>query len=424
MPSLSPFRLHGKAPLLIALIVGLLALPPVVGLIDNNAQAIRTMEHRDIAAWPPLRLLQSNAPEFIEASEAWIKDNIGFRFQANALYQKLRLGSFRNAPQPNITIGLDGHVFLNSADATKPYLFFEALCLEQANPSPEMLQTLDATLAAATRLFRRRGAQVTFAIVPATPSLYADKIPLSLPGHYRSACLTYSGKDHALARLQRQGESTDRYRIFYPYSLFTAHKDEPYFWPKERFHWEGRSAYLFARHLLKASGVIETLLLDDAAKIVPVDDDLAGFFGFSRPVSAYVYPYTGQPLVRITEPWARGFSRKETFSHLLTKGSLSDKSALMVANSFGGMIVAHLARGFRHLYTLDTNWLMQEEQATVLATVIEHIRPDYVYFVFDDQNVGNLPEWLASFVELERQDARPLAAPPGAKSSSPEKSGR
>ena len=34
----------------------------------------------------------------------------------------------------------------------------------------------------------------------------------------------------------------------------------------------------------------------------------------------------------------------------------------------------------------------------MFAAVAEHIRPDFVYFVFDDPNVTRLPEWLAEFV--------------------------
>ena len=54
----SPFRLHGRAPLLIALLACLLALPTVLGLVHSNAAAIRRQENRRMAVRPPLQILR------------------------------------------------------------------------------------------------------------------------------------------------------------------------------------------------------------------------------------------------------------------------------------------------------------------------------------------------------------------------------
>lgn len=412
MPLHASFRLLGKTPLLIAVLVCVLALPALVGRIHSNAGAIRAQENRKMATLPPLLLFRNSAQAFIRATEAWMNDSIGFRQQANALYRKFQQSSFHKAPQPNITLGLDGHVFLNSPDTSRPFLFFDALCIKQGDASPELFRHLDATMAAAGSLFQRQGAEVVFAIVPSPLTLYADKLPLNLPARYREACAAYPEKDHVLARLQRHGESTGRYRIFYPYELFASHKNEKYFWPKERFHWEGRSAYLFARHLLQTSKVANTVALHDPAVSAPVEDDLTGFFGYSRPVTAYVYPYAKQPSALLVEPWAKKLSEQQILTHFRTSRSLSDKTALMIANSFGGMLAPHLARGFRHFYRVDTNWLQrQKNQMAVFAALREHIQPDYVYFVFDDQNLESLPRWLDSLVQLQQKELQSSVRP-------------
>ena len=40
----------------------------------------------------------------------------------------------------------------------------------------------------------------------------------------------------------------------------------------------------------------------------------------------------------------------------------------------------------------------------VFAALREYIQPDYVYFVFDDQNLESLPRWLDSLVQLQQKE--------------------
>lgn len=401
----TPFRLFGCAPLLLAALVCLLALPGLIGFLHSNARAIQEGENRGMAPRPPFKLWRENAPEFIRAWENRLKDSVGFRLQANALYRKLRHYIFRDPPLINVTIGGKGHVFLN-APQTVPYVFFDALCVQAADPSPELTAELDAVMAAATRFFDRYGGKTLFAFVPGSPALYADRLPLGVPPALRRACLDYPKRDHLIARLTRLGESSGRYRLFYPYDLFNAHKDEKHFWPKERFHWAGRSTYLFARHLLRDSGAAPAAGLDDPAEPGPVPDDIVPFFGFSRPIVGWIYPYADQPARELGVPWITELGRPEMLRHVVTQNSLSDRTALMIANSFGDALRPHLARGFAHLYALDTNFLDRERGATVFAAVAERIRPDYVFFVYDDANVVSLPAFLSGFVELERVENR------------------
>lgn len=400
--STSRFRLHGQASLVIALVVCLLSVPAIIGWERSNARATRELENRNMAAMPELLLLRKNAPEYIKAMDAYLKDTVGFRIQANALYRKLRYFVFRDPPMPNITIGRDGHVFLNSPRPTSPYAFFESLCVRQGDPSLKELDLLDSVMARISTYLQGQGIQATFAIAPSTLSLYADKLPLQVSPLYRKACLAYPEQDHLLARLQRQGMASRRYQLFYPYDLFAAHKDEKGFYPKERYHWEGKSAYLFARHLTLASGAIDTLIADDAAELSVVPDDITTFFGFARTIKAYVYPYAGQMIIKMDpQRWLKEFSAQVRLNHIKAESSLSSKSVLMIANSFGLSLAPHLARCFEHVYFLDLNSIQEHEQRAVFAALIKRIRPDYVFFVFDDVNFVQIPSRLAGFMELE-----------------------
>lgn len=403
----TPFRLFGRAPLLLAALVCLLALPGLIGFLHSNARAIQEGENRNMAALPPFKLWRENAPEYIRAWEARLKDSVGFRRQASVRYLKLKYHLFHDEPIGTVTMGHSGHVFLNSTTAVR-YAFFDALCVQAADPSPELLNELDAAMRAASRYFRRFGAKTIFAVVPTSLALYPDKLPSGVPPALRRACMEYPGRDHAYARLERLGEADGQYRVFYPLGLFNAHKQERHFWPKELFHWEGRSTYLFARTLLKESGAVETVAFDDPAAPGPaMKDDLSVFFGFTRPVTVWSYPYAGMPTERRAESWLDEAydGKRNLYAHYVTEGALSPKTALMFADSFGEALEPHLARGFAHFYALSTNW-MRWKPAELFAAAAGRIRPDYVFFVYNDTNITSLPRWLAPFVELEQEAAR------------------
>ena len=405
----SPFRFHGRVPLLLALVIGLLALPGLTGLLHDNAQAIRDREQRRMAEWPDAALWRQDPQAYIAACDAWMKDAVGFRLRANAACRILRYLLFRKAPTPALTIGEDGHVFLNSPDASRPYFFFDNLCRRQLEPAPELFRQMDRTLAAADRVFRRRGARVIFAVAPTPLSLYPDKLPAALDPSYLRACRAYPGADHLLARLLRHSEARGEYRVFYPYALFAARKDEPHFYPKERYHWEGKSAYLFARQLLRESGAMAAPPPDDPAVLGRVEDDIAAFFGFSRAIEAYIYAYPDRPSKPWPEFWIRRHSERGQLFRFTTENSLTDGSALLIANSFGVDLIPHLARCFRHLYTFDLNFLQAHEQRDVFAALAKRVRVDHVFFVVDDVNANRLPEWLEGLVRLDEERARKRA---------------
>ncbi len=372
-----------------------------MGWKRSDAHAILELENRNMAVMPGLRLLRQNAPEYIRAMDAFLKDTIGFRLQANALYRKFRYFVFRDPPLANVTIGRDGHIFLNAPRPAYPYAFFDSLCMQQSNPSPRLLQQLSSVMAAATRYFKQRGAKATFAIAPSTLSLYADKLPLQVPPRFRENCLAYPDQDHVLAKLEREAMASGNYEIFYPYNLFAEHKNDKGFYPKERYHWEGQSAYLFARHLIQKSGVVDSLLINDPALLGKVKDDIATFFGFARPVEGYTYPYYGQLMKVKPERWLNEVSQKGRLSHSTTVNSLTRKSALMIANSFGIALAPHLARSFEHFYYLELNSITEQEQQAVFGAISERLQPDYVFFVFDDVNVTNIPKSLDGFIRLQ-----------------------
>ena len=400
------------ALLLVGLLSSVLSLPAVVGLMVNDAEALQHLENRRMASPPALSLLGESSKRYIEALDNYLKDHAGWRHTANQLYRKLRYYVLRDPPMENITIGRDGFVFMNSHREDKPNFVFQLLCEQQVQPEAQLVEAMDRTFASVSGYYSARGYEVTIAAAPTNVALYADKLPRTVEKQYRDACLAYPSSDYLLAQLERQGRVGDRYRLYYPLELFRAHRDEPYFYPREKWHWTGRSAYLFARDLLRFSGVLDRLIVDDPAAVGKVGDDLVMFFGFSRQVQALVYPYANVKSTVERPKWAASLSKGGGLLHYASQPGLSDKRGLLIANSFGIDLAPHLAKGFGEFYFYNLNALSQGEEERLFTRIVDLSRPDHIYVLFDDAGIIAAPDRLKVFVKLHaQQSAHPSTAP-------------
>ena len=402
------------ARLLIGLLFCLLSLPAALGFIWDEAASSQKLENRRMANLPTLALFREDPAKYIEALDRYFKDNVGLRRAANELYRKLRYYVLRDPPLPNVSIGQDGFVFMNSHRVEQPNFVFDLLCGQQINPTAKLFEEMDRTFASVSGYYAGLGYKVTFAAAPTNVALYPDKLPQAVEKKYRDACQAYPTSDHLLAQLDRLGKSDGRYTIYYPLALFQAHRDEPYFYPKEKWHWTGRSAYLFARDLLLQSGVMDTLLLDDPAVIETVGDDLGMFFGFSRNVQALTYPYANFETTVVKPPWTGTLVKNGGLLHFTTKNSLSGKRALLMSNSFGIDLAPHLAKGFSELYFFNLNHVKPEEEERFFAGIVKKTRPDHIYILFDDAGIIAAPQRLGAFVKLREKQLASRATPPPA----------
>lgn len=406
-----PFNFHRKAAILILLLVVILSLPAMVGFIVEDNLSMQKLENRQMSACPQISLLQKSPGKFIDAFDKFLKDRVGFRRMANEAYRKLRYYLLKDPPLINITIGRDGNIFMNSHLIYRPYFVFDLLCEQQGDPKPQLLQEMDQIFSSVSHYYTSRGFNVTITAAPTTVAVYPDKLPLEVPKKYRDACLSYAKNDNLLFQLRRMGKENNRYTLYYPLELFKTHRDEPYFYPKESFHWSGQAAFLFARDLLLQSGVIDTLKIDDPKIIEKVGDDLTPYFGFSRDVKAYKFPYSNFQTTVDAPAWISSLCAQFGLLHYHTTNGLSKKRALLLSNSFGIELAPHLAKGFEDLYFFNLNVLMPEEQPKLFARIVDETKPDYIYILFDDAGIIAAPERLEAFLTLDKdspQDERKI----------------
>ena len=115
------------ARLLIGLLFCLLSLPAALGFIWDEAASSQKLENRRMANLPTLALFREDPAKYIEALDRYFKDNVGLRRAANELYRKLRYYVLRDPPLPNVSIGQDGFVFMNSHRVEQPNFVFDLL---------------------------------------------------------------------------------------------------------------------------------------------------------------------------------------------------------------------------------------------------------------------------------------------------------
>ena len=176
-PASNDLSLRWPARLLILLLVVLLSLPAAIGLLGRDIALLQNLENRRMSPLPPLSLFRESPPQYIEALDSFLKDRVGFRRDANALYRKMRFYLLKDPPAPNISIGRDGFVFMNSHKVDEPNFVFDLLCLQQTEPKPQLVEDMDRTFADLSRYYRGRGFPVTIALAPTNVAVYPDKLP-------------------------------------------------------------------------------------------------------------------------------------------------------------------------------------------------------------------------------------------------------
>lgn len=124
------------------------------------------------------------------------------------------------------------------------------------------------------------------------------------------------------------------------------------------------------------------------------------FFGFSRTIKAYSYPYKTFETKRDWPPWQFGLSGRGGLLHYRTNHALSDKCCLLIGNSFGIELAPHLATAFRDLYYFNLNVLEKKDEELFFSRITNSIKPDRIYILFDDAGIIAAPQRLAAFSRL------------------------
>ncbi len=342
--------LSWPAKLIMIAVVLMLLSPSVSGLFFTDHDARSKWEKRTLTDLPPIQDVV-HPKIFFSRFNSFLNDHMGFSLFANRFYRKLLLNLFKDTPASRITIGKDGFIFMNDHRSGQKYGVFNTLCRQGRAEKPKQ-RYMEALLSFIDSL-TSRGYRVTIAAPVSKPVLYPEKLPNSVPGNLVADCLEFSRHKNAIHEIMEtmQGKNV---LVFYPYELFAKHKYEPYFYPKQNFHWSGKSTHLFAATLLSKLGIQMDENFSSQASLIESFSDTSNILGFKYPIRVWEYNYDeygitsdNTYLAKLLEGY---YETAVDFSCYRTKFPITKRRLLILSDSFGKYIAKDLAPAYKETF--------------------------------------------------------------------------
>lgn len=365
----------------IVVFAALLALPLILSpFVDRERRA--AWEKRPLISLDDIEA-QVGKEDFFSTVARFIDDSLYGALRVNRYYRQLQFYGFGDAPVSNVVVTPDGMVFLTSHNRTHPRASLRSFCA----PRDDKIEALSDGLRSFTAAMASRDINVTMAVVPSKFSVYTDRLPQTLSPALREACLSHAADETFAA--QQLANQQEGYRFVYPLSDFDEHRDEPHFYPPENFHANSRANFVFAEAFLRDIGIVnhipgvEERLADTKADL--------GMLGFSREIKAFRYRYA-QGLTRYREPpsWLQkvypGIRQYDLYT---VKRPLSERRALLLANSFGAYMAGHIAAGFTSLTHINMNQLRRNEIGEFFEASLRETRATDVIVLVHDAALFN-----------------------------------
>jgi hypothetical protein len=363
------------------ILLAIFSIPAIASFFTDHDER-SAWERRELAAFPTLKSAEA-VNQYFSDMDLYINDHIGFALNFNRIYRQIVYYIFQDSPVENISYGKNGFTYLNSHTAKHINSSFKVVC--NRGRKFNRLTNIEQNLDAVHQYFDQRGYPVSFGIAVTKVALYPDSLPAKIPSKLIKACQKYSGKDNILTRLHEK--STEGKTFHYPQKELLALKNEPYFYPKENFHWNGMSAHYFSRGLLTRMGIKMDTTSYDEKHLVTANADLHQL-GFIRRAKVWHYPYKDYQVKRIhqsPELIKQYYKNVRDYSEFDTKNSATNETALVLSNSFGAYTAPHLAPAFKKLYHININHVMEKDNRRIYGDLIDQLNPDKIIFIFHDE---------------------------------------
>lgn len=361
-----------------------LSLPSMRGLVEDTKKR-ELIENRSLTPFPSLDVQALLTGTFFSQLDLYLSDHFGYSEKLHRFHQSIVYFIFRDDPVPNLTVGRDGFVFLNSHSRDTPYAALESLCIQDGSKGDQ--PSLEQHWPSILESISSRGMRAVVAVVPSKPVLYPEMLPRRVPEALRKACRDYGGSNNRMVQLRRQGAKRGL-AIYYPFEEFAATRYTGNFYPKENFHWAGESIHLFMVGLFDTLGITPTTAYLAEPQVTDTRAELSRVLGvrLTATIRDYDYPEFGV-MERPREPAyiSQWYSRASDFREASTDNPLTSRTALLISNSFGAFAVKHLAPAYRKVVQVNVNDVLPEEGAGFFEAVIRRVAPDDIIFLFHDE---------------------------------------
>jgi hypothetical protein len=387
-----------------------LAIPAVGSLFADDAARSR-WENRPLAERPTPFDSDEDA-EFFPALDRFLNDHFGFALTLNRWHRQLLFYFFKDSPSRDISLGKDGYVFVTSFQSA-PFSTLDRLCVRGMDAN--VAKTAAAAWVQILDHFSGMHDNVALIIVPSKPTLYPEKLTLSVPRRYREACAQYASAQSISGSIARAAQANGN-RVIYPYEEFLRQKYDGNFYPRENFHYTGASAHWVGREVLQQLGIAVSDEFEEKVQGMFRTYDLMNLLGFTRQIQAISYPYTAFALKKKwgNPSFVLDYYKRAQASQFVTINSgnpLSSRTALSVGNSFSQNTADNLAPGYRSLINVQINDLKKEEFVPFFTELVPRVAANDLIFVFNESVAPNAAlSWAA---ELRRAGVLSNASAPG-----------
>jgi hypothetical protein len=235
----------------------LFLLVPIFGIPLQDQPTLEQLHYHTLSKWPDSRSLFGSPVQYFGQARSWLADRAYPIIAISMLSNKVLYYVFRTSPQPRITLGKDGFLFVNGHSDDTVNESFDNLCIKAH--TAEASRHLQDSFAMLAKFARESGIAVDVVIVPTTPTLYGDYLPPSVPLKYLSECRQRATGDSPLLRIPKQAGMN----FVYPFLQMRAARNDEAFYPRGNFHASGMSLKVVRDTYLSVLGVQD-----------PVDDQL------------------------------------------------------------------------------------------------------------------------------------------------------
>lgn len=379
-----------RALVLICLLAQLLAVP-VLGIALQDEAELAEFHNHALTPWPSLPVLRADPAAYFRRTRVWLSEHI-FPVQLATRVQKtLLLRWLHEPPEPRISLGADGHIFLNGGSNQHLYGLFAAGCVHAHSPS--VARALEAALRYWAGVAQGRGFTSDFVVVPTAATLYADKLPEATPRHLRDACLQRMRGHSALLSVQPPAGN----HFIYPLGEMLAAKQDEAFYPKGNWHPVGLSLQVARDAYLTELGVHARVRESLHLGRGPAEILMTYGIDWERPRYFLDSPFTSIAAERdsaVRSAIAPLFRGDRFITHVYTNTHPAlDEGVLMLSDSFGDLSAQAFAGAFRTLVQVNLNDLQSGIPSQVIERVRKIERIDRVIFLIQEGNAPQLAGW-------------------------------
>lgn len=356
-------------------------LAPVLGLVARDETALAKFHNRILAPWPAAAAF-ANPPEGFRQTRAWLADRAWPVASAVGLLKRILYFALATPPAQKMTIGLDGHLFLNSWNDIEPGILLDSLCVRAHGDAARA--GLTRALAQLAAYSQREQTPVDLVIVPTTATLYARFLPTSVPRRFRDACNAVATGTSGLRQIAAPA-------FLYPFDLFEAQAADPAFYPRNNWHAAGKSLAVLRDAWLAAAGLAATV--DEHVDATQAPAEVLLMSGVTDPQPVYVVSNAhvrADPALDAAFRGAIGdlFANPAYLTYVYANDRPPiDQTLLIVSDSFGQLASGVFAGAFASVMQVNTNDMRFDAIAELIARARAVHRVDRILFLFQEGGV-------------------------------------